>query len=364
MSAPAGPVGCASRARPAASRAADVATPSLAQGLDTFLMARAGDDLQVLALSGGGQNGAFGAGVLEGWRGAGRPRFDVVTGISTGAVQATFAFLGTPADDEVMHRTYTTMTRADVLCMRTPLAVLGSTSVADFRPLERTFARLFDDATIDRVAGASEDGRRMLLVATANLDSGRLSVWDLGAVARAHEYDRYRSILRAAASPPVLADPVLLDGDFHADANLIGGVFVPDPEAHLGAERLAAFRAEGERRSPGLGTRFHVHVVLNALVREYPERVPNALIPLGYRSLHLLVTNATHGSLWYLYGMTQRRGATFHFVAIPEASRKDAEDGFAFDPAKTRALFEAGLEAGRRPATWADVPPRLAEDGN
>ncbi len=52
-------------------------------------------ELELLGISGGGENGAFGAGLLNGWTERGdRPEFFLVTGISTGALSAPFAFPG------------------------------------------------------------------------------------------------------------------------------------------------------------------------------------------------------------------------------------------------------------------------------
>src|SRR5436190_20102782 len=125
---------CGSRARPKDPHEPPVPA-HLSDTFETFAMARAGDDLHVLALSGGGQDGAFGAGVLAGWRSAGRPRFDMVTGISTGALMAGGAFLGEPQDDEALRVVYTTTPKSQILCERSPLALPFGASAFDFRPL-------------------------------------------------------------------------------------------------------------------------------------------------------------------------------------------------------------------------------------
>ncbi|MBL9088584.1 MAG: patatin-like phospholipase family protein [Planctomycetia bacterium] len=328
-----------------------------------FAEARGTESLQVLVLSGGGQNGAFGVGVLRGWRAAGRPAFDVVTGISTGALQATHAFLGTPADDDALERVYTTTTSDRILCPKAPLAAAFGTSLADFRPLRAFLAELFDDATIDRVAEASKDARRLLLVGTANLATGRMTVWDLGAIAAQRKYDLYRTVLLAAASPPVLAEPVSIGGVLHADGATIGNVFVPNAETHLTGAALERFRAlaraRHDRGGEG-GSTFHV--VYNGLVAPAPAPVTLGLLPVATRSLGILVGAAGHGSLWYLYGLMHGRGHAFRYVGIPERMRPEADDPFAFDPVRMRALYDAGVALGRDPSAWASQPPPLEED--
>ena len=339
-----------------------VVAARLTDTFDTFLMARAGDELHILALSGGGQNGAFGAGVLKGWRDAGRPRFDVVTGISTGALQATHAFLGTPADDDAVGRAYTESSSRDVYCPRAPLAVVFGSSIDDFTPLRRSLDRLLDDVTIDRVAVATEGGKRLLLVGTTDLDSGKLAVWDLGALARARAYRRYRDVIFASSSPPIVASPVFLNGAMHTDGSVISQVFVPNPEEHMSPTRLDAYKALAEQRSPGRGTLLKVDVILNGLLHNRAKRISNGAIPIGKRTVELWLTSAAHGSLWYVFGLTESRHGSFRLLAIPESNRAQAEDALAFDPESMRILYAAGIEAGRNGSSWTKNPTAIDED--
>ena len=337
-------------------------TPSHTRGaLTSFAQARAGDELNVLVLSGGGQNGAFSAGALKGWRDAGRPRFDVVTGISAGGLLATFAFLGTPADDARVEAISTDLEKSDVLCMRSPLALPFAASLADFAPMRRFLEREIDDATVARVAAASEGGRRLLLVGTTNLDTGRLAVWDLGALARAGNAPLYRAVLLASASPPVLAPPVLLGGVPHSDGSLIGNVFVPDAETHLDAasrERYLAVVRERKGTDRGFVT---LHVLYAGLWKVQPTCTEMGVVPVATRAFDLLLSSSGHGSLWYAYGLAQRRGQTFRMLSIPERLHPIAKDPIAFDRASLRALFDAGVAAGRDPSAWRPTPPTLGE---
>jgi hypothetical protein len=165
--------------------------------------------LALLALSGGGARGAFGAGLLTGWTRSGtRPRFAAVTGISTGALMGTFAFLGPQYDGE-LERFYTATTDADIFADRGVSGLLRD-AVKDSGPLKRLIERTMDERILDAVAGEHHRGRRFL-VGTTNLDSARLVVWDMGAIAasgRPDRQQRFRDVLLASASVPMVFPPV------------------------------------------------------------------------------------------------------------------------------------------------------------
>ena len=162
--------------------------------------------VNVLALSGGGANGAFGAGFLCGWSASGhRPPFKLVTGISTGALQAPFAFLGSEYD-ETLRTAYTTITTKDVYRERSLLDILfNAESLADTRPLAQTIARQVDEKVLAAVAEAHARGRR-LFVGTTNIDAGKLVIWDMGAIAASGQpgaLDLFRRVMLASAAIPV-----------------------------------------------------------------------------------------------------------------------------------------------------------------
>ena len=140
-------------------------------------------ELDLLGISGGGENGAFGAGLLNGWteRG-GRPTFFLVTGISTGALSAPFAFLGS-AWDAKLKSVYTDITLADVLVRRGYTAAIWNDGMADNSPLFRTISRFLDEAMLAEI-GRAYDGGRLLLIATSDLDAQMPVIWNIGAIAR------------------------------------------------------------------------------------------------------------------------------------------------------------------------------------
>jgi predicted acylesterase/phospholipase RssA len=149
-----------------------------------------------LALSGGGSHGAYGAGVLIGWTDAGtRPEFDVVTGISTGALTATAVFLGPEQDDSL--RMYTKVTNKDIYKSRGLLAVLTEDSMYDAAPLRALIAKQIDDGVLQAVAREHARGRR-LFVGTVNLDAEAFTIWDMGFIASS---DRPDKLERSCALP-------------------------------------------------------------------------------------------------------------------------------------------------------------------
>ena len=222
--------------------------------------------VNVLAISGGGSYGAFDVGVLHGWTDSGtRPVFDVVTGISTGALIATFAFLG-PQYDEFMRDSYVNSRADDVYEMRWYLSIMNSDSIARSTPLMKRIDAAITPKVLEEIAKAHAKGRR-LYVGTTNLDTRRFVVWDMGAIASAgtpEALELYRRIILASASVPAFFPPVLIDIDvdgqkhqeLHVDGGTTSAVFVPmamikcDPKkpCPAGLERLRHLVRQALRR--------------------------------------------------------------------------------------------------------------------
>src|SRR5258708_8689640 len=186
-----------------------------------------------VGISGGGSDGAYGAGVVPGWSESGlRPEFAVVTGVSIGALIAPFAFLG-PRYDEVVHKNFTTIGAADIFEDRTT-----RDSLFDCWPLKRVIEQRVTPALLSEIAAEHARGRR-LFVATTNLDAGRRVVWNMGAIAaRGEEGLRlFRDVLLASSSIPGFFSPVPIEveangkkfHELHGDGTLTAPFFVvPD----------------------------------------------------------------------------------------------------------------------------------------
>jgi len=169
-----------------------------------------------LALSGGGANGAFGAGFLNGWTATGtRPTFKIVTGVSTGALMAPYSFLG-PDHDQALRRFYTTTSDADVFAAGNPLmALLRRDALANTAPLEALIARAIDAPLLARIAAEHRAGRR-LYMGTADLDSRQFVVWNMGLIATRGSPEAlalFRRVMLASASIPIAFPPVLIEVD-------------------------------------------------------------------------------------------------------------------------------------------------------
>jgi predicted acylesterase/phospholipase RssA len=184
-----------------------------------------------LSVSGGGSDGAFGAGLINGWTEAGnRPHFKVVTGVSTGALIAPFAFLG-PEYDAILKKSYTTVDASAIFIVRSLLSILWSESLTDTAPLKTMVASYIDESVLEAIATEHAKGRR-LLVATSNLDAEQPVIWDMGAIASSKDpkrLDLFRTIMVASASIPMVFPPAMIDVDIdgqkYDEMHVDGGVF-------------------------------------------------------------------------------------------------------------------------------------------
>ena len=192
-----------------------------------YIERKRGHALNILSLSGGGQNGAFGAGFLIGWRESGqRPAFDVVGGVSTGALLATHALLGTPSDDAILEELYTGITKDEIYMGRGITGLLsGTDSLKDTAPLRALIAKYITAETLERVA-AAYDNNRVLVVGTTNIDYGQTWVWNMSLIAKAGDLELYQKVLLASASFPIVFPPVEIEGHLFVDGAARSNVVV------------------------------------------------------------------------------------------------------------------------------------------
>jgi predicted acylesterase/phospholipase RssA len=314
---------------------------------------------RVLALSGGGMYGAYTVGVLSGWTAAGnRPEFDVVTGVSTGALVATYAFLGA-AYDRPMVELYTTISDRDIYRKRARGAILWSDAAASSDPLKNLIAAQVDDDLLGAVAKAHACGRR-LYVGTTNIDTRRLVIWDMGAIAasgRPDSKDLYRSILLASASVPGFFPPVPIEvevngrkyTELHVDGGATTGVFLRVSTLPVDAEALKA------GRQPLAGSDVYV-IVAGKLFADPACTDDSRALKIGASALQSLLYSQTRGELFRIYTLCLLGGMKFNLAAIPEDFKVGA-DPMGFDPAEMRRLYEAGYAAASGGRAWRDTPP-------
>jgi predicted acylesterase/phospholipase RssA len=316
-------------------------------GIATFER-RYGRPLQILQLSGGGQNGAFGAGVLVGWSESGqRPQFDWVTGISTGALIATFAFLGTPDDDQTLRELYTEITQSDIYTQRNFLSLVGGeNSLMDTTPMVGLIEKYITMEILERVAQEHEKGRR-IAIGTSNLDYRQLWAWNLGAIAiqRTPEaLELYRKLLRAAASPPIVFPPVQVDGHLLADGAVIDNVLV-----------AGLYEPAGEHRFPD-AVKGAIYTIHNGRLVVEPTPTKDSLLTLASRTVQISTDQGMGSTLYNAYLAARLKDYEFFLLNIPQTS-KMGTNPLAFNQMEMRQLFAVGRELSRDPEAWARVPP-------
>jgi hypothetical protein len=318
-----------------------------------------GDETYMLALSGGADNGAFGAGLLNAWTRLGtRPEFTIVTGVSTGALSAPFAFLG-PDYDEELRAVYGGFPRDRIFRLRNLFSILPSASVADTQPLADLIAHFADEEMLAAVAREHRRGRR-LLVQSANLDAQRAVIWDLGAIADSGAPDAlmiFRKALLASASIPVAFPPVLFQveaggriyDEMHVDGSVISAATVL-AEWQVDLDEMA-------RRNGAMPKAISMYVVRNGRIAPEPEIVNHALIPIAGRSINTLLKMQGVGDLLSAYTAASVRGADYFVTWIGEEFQHEYPG--PFDPGYMTALYEYGFELMTSGNAWARKPPIL-----
>jgi predicted acylesterase/phospholipase RssA len=309
---------------------------------------RYGRPLQILQLSGGGQNGAFGAGVLNGWSETGlRPQFDWVTGISTGALIATFAFLGTPEDDQTLQALYTEITQSNIYTQRNVLSVVGGeNSLMDTSPLARLIEKHVTMETLERVAREHEKGRR-IAIGTSNLDYRQLWAWNLGEIAKRRSpeaLELYRKLLRAAASPPMIFPPVEVDGHLLADGAVIDNLLI-----------AGLYEPAEEDRFPET-VRGAIYTIHNGRLAVAPTPTEDSLLGLASRTVEMSLDRGMGSTLYTAYLAARLKSYEFFLLSVPQTVEMGSNP-LAFAQEEMRRLFDIGRELGRNPESWARVPP-------
>lgn len=306
----------------------------------------------VLAISAGGAEGAYGAGVLAGWSKQGsRPEFDVVTGVSTGALMAVFAFLGEPYDP-VMSKIYTSQTDKDVYRKR-GIGALSNQSFYDNTPLKHQIELYVDEETLQRVAAQHDRGRR-LYVATTNLDNGSLVIWDMGKIAKGNRSDKvlhFQKVLRASTAVPGFFDPVYIKpvkGKELRQAHVDGGVKAPI--------LLNGFMLDSK-----LGDK-QVFMIVNSNTSRYNASKPiEANVKnISLKAISELIRKLTTETIFHGYVLAKNANAKFRLTAIPE-DFPPTDDSLKFDPKRMQALYDAGYKDGLKGAeNWLHAPKRLS----
>jgi predicted acylesterase/phospholipase RssA len=313
--------------------------------------------VEYLAISGGAGDGAFAAGLLTGWSKRGdRPQFEVVTGVSAGALTAPFAYLGSAYDDH-LRQIWTKYQTEDLATPQVLAGLFGAEAFADSSGLAGLIAKYIDRKLLDRIAEEYRHGR-VLLVATTNLDAQRPVIWNMGEIAasrHAYALDLFRQVILASASVPGVFAPVHITvraGDklleeMHVDGGPTRQVVVAPAQLSLKSfDRLYA--------KPPLR---RIYIVKNGKLTPEYEAVASNTLAISARSVFTLTKSQSIGDINRIYAMTQRDGAEFRLASIPASF--NAPSTQVFDRTYMQALFQEGYRLGSQGEPWARTPPEL-----
>jgi hypothetical protein len=314
----------------------------------------------ILALSGGGDNGAFGAGLLNGWTASGsRPEFLLVTGISTGALIAPFAFLGSKYD--ALLRDFYTRTQAkDIISRRNWWAVLTDDSIADTAPLRILLRKHIDRAFLDEVAAERAKGRE-LWISTTNLDARQRVIWNMTTLATSQHpraVELFQDVMIASAAIPGAFPPVMIDVDLdgtphqemHVDGGTMAQVFIYPPNIKLG---------ELSKNEGGVRQR-NLYVVMNTRMDPDWAQTERRVITIAGRAISSMIHTQGIGDLYRIYLTAQRDGVKFNLTHIPaDFQHLHPEE---FDTAFMVALYERGYQLAMGGQAWRQLPPGFDPD--
>ena len=306
-----------------------------------------------LAVSGGGDNGAFGAGLINGWTTTGtRPEFKMVTGVSTGALIAPFAFLG-PDYDPALREVYTTMSRERVFFRRSLTAALFDDAMADSSPLAETIRHYADQDMLDAIGREYQRGR-LLLIGTTDLDAQRPVIWNIGAIAasrHSQSLELFRKILLASASIPGAFQPVLIDAE-------IDGARFQEMHVDGGAiAQLFLYPASVDPTALPIRRRQIAYIIRNARLDSDHAEIERRTITIAGRAISTMLAASGHNDVLRIYFVTKRDGVDFNLAYIGR-DFKEPRAG-PFDQTYMRSLFDYGYREAVDGRAWHKAPPTL-----
>ncbi len=311
-----------------------------------------------LAISGGGDNGAFGAGLLCGWSSRGdRPEFRLVTGVSTGALSAPFAFLG-PEYDRQLEQVYTQTTASDIFVPRGKVfAALAADAMTDTAPLRNMISGYVDARMVARIAEEYAKGR-LLLILTTNLDQGRPVIWNLGAIAESghpQARDLIIDILVASSAIPGIFPPVMMtvthDGkvyeEMHVDGGTMAQSFLYPPN----------FSLDSLGRREGISRKRVAYIIRNGRLFRDEAEIPRQTLSVAAQAASTMIAANGSNDAFRMYLTTRRDGVAYNLTYISD----DFTEPYVgpFDQAYMTKLFEYGHQVGRN-GVWKHAPPGFA----
>ncbi len=311
--------------------------------------------INFLALSGGGEDGSFAAGIITGWtRHGDRPEFDVITGVSAGALAAPFVFLG-PEYDEVLFDVYSNLSYEDIYRTQIFSGLFGGSAILDTRPLKNLISKYLTAEILYLIGKQHLKGRR-LWIGTTNLDAGRPVIWDIGEIAlsgKKNSLDLVHNILLASSAVPGIFPPVIIDAkvgkqrftELHVDGGVTRQVFLYPPQ-FIENDVVHGIGGRIERK---------LYVIRNGRSQAIYDPVNTSLYSIALKALSMTIENKAVGDLYRIYEQSSRDGIEYNLAIIPNTfSLKPKE---AFDPEYTKALFKVGYDFAKDGYPWLNAPP-------
>lgn len=310
-----------------------------------------------LSISGGGDNGAFGAGLLVGWTAQGdRPQFDLVTGVSTGALIAPFAYLG-PEYDHVLTTVYTEVKPSDIFRELGLWGALFGEALGDTTPLFGLISKYIDAELLQKIGEEYRLTNRWLLVATTNLDTGTPVIWNMGKLAQVGTPEAlmlFRKILLASAAIPGVFPPVMIDvvadnkiyQEMHVDGGATTSVFLY-PAALGAAAREKHVLPSSQKRQ--------AYIIRNARIDADWKETERNTLGIMSRAVAQLIQSQGYGDLYRIYQTTQRDRVGFNLAYIGSDFKFPHER--EFDRQYMNALYQYGFQLGKAGYPWAHTPP-------
>jgi len=313
-----------------------------------------------LAISGGGDKGAFAAGLLNGWSKTGnRPEFKLVTGVSTGGLIAPFAFLGEPYDQRLTDL-YTEVHPEDIMDPRSIPAAVFSDSLADNAPLWKLIRNEINRDFLDRIAAEYKKGR-LLLLGTTDLDARKGVIWNMSRIASVDDpraLELFQSIMIASAAIPVGFPPVMIDvevegqqfQEMHVDGGTTAQVFVYPTTLHVD-DFARKNRIDRDR---------NLYIIRNARLDANWSSTERSLLSIAGKSISSLIHNQGVGDLTRIYLLTRRDGVAYNLAFIPESF--DVVHKEEFGNEYMRALYKLGYELAIEGYEWYTSAPGFDDE--
>jgi len=313
--------------------------------------------IDILAISGGGSKGAYGIGVLNGWSDSGdSPNFRLVTGISTGALIAPYAFLGGEYLD-IIAEFYTNVSDEDVYKEKSLLNIIFSDSATSSIPLQNLLKKNVNEELLQKVAEEHKKGRR-LFIGTTNLDAKRLVIWNMGyiaAIGGEKALELFQKVMLASASVPVAFPPVyfsvekngIVYDEMHVDGGAIVQVFFYGAmlDVQEGLDIL------GIVDKP----RVRLFIVRNSITEPEYKTIKPRIVDIASTSLQSLIITEGIGDLYRIYMYAERDGIEYNLASLPYDYSYKSKG--SFDPDEMKMLYEMGYEKGKNGYPWEKYPP-------